>query len=248
MAKASDKSKSPSRGTTRKRKPAAPEPEGETSVAVANGVYQLTTDATANTVSITFTPTGGSASAAVVKSVVAGTTESDLITGLSITMAATLADGTDTITTGNNLFAPVASGQEAASGLSVLSSVKTAGSLLAASSGYNEPGNAANAIALGQLQDLTLTSLSQNTITQYYQGRVAALGARAQQSTSNLDNQSSLLAHIEATRSSVSGVSLDEESANLIRFQRSFQASARVLTTIDSMLELVINRLGLTGR
>ena len=47
--------------------------------------------------------------------------------------------------------------------------------------------------------------------------------------------------------SSVSGVSLDEEMTNLVRFQRGYQASARALTAMDEMIELLITRTGRAG-
>ncbi len=214
----------------------------------ANGVYKLTTNATANTVDITFTPTGGTESAAVTKSVTAATAHTGLITGLTITTGATLTDGVDYLTTGNNLFTPSTSGQDAARSLQVMSSIKQDVNLLAASSAYNEPGNTATAVLLGQLQDLSVTSLGQSTISEFYQASIATLGVRAKQQRSLSENQASLLNHLEASRSSVSGVSLDEETANLIRFQRSFQASARVLTAVDEMLDRLINGMGVVGR
>ncbi len=130
----------------------------------------------------------------------------------------------------------------------MLGAIKSDPNLVAASSGYDEPGNTTTTVALGQLEGLSIAGLGQSSIPQFYQGRIASLGARAQQERGTFDNQTSLLRHIEATRSSVSGVSLDEETANLIRFQRSFQASARVLTTMDELLDQVINRMGLVGR
>jgi flagellar hook-associated protein 1 len=45
----------------------------------------------------------------------------------------------------------------------------------------------------------------------------------------------------------VSGVSLDEEMTNLIRFQRAYQASARAMSTTDEMLDILINRTGRVG-
>ena len=215
------------------------------SVSGANGVYKLTTDATASTVDITFTPTGGTESAAVTKSIAAASAHTGLITGLTITTGATLTDGVDYLTTGNNFFQPSTTGADAAASIRVLSAIKSDPNLVAASGGYDEPGNTAIAVALGQLEGLSIAGLGQSSIPQCYQGRVASLGARAQQERGTFDNQASLLRHIEATRSSVS---LDEETANLIRFQRSFQASARVLTTIDQLLDQVINRMGLVGR
>ena len=45
-----------------------------------------------------------------------------------------------------------------------------------------------------------------------------------------------------------SGVNLDEEMTNLLTYQRGYEAASRVLTTIDSMLDQLINRTGLVGR
>jgi flagellar hook-associated protein 1 FlgK len=64
----------------------------------------------------------------------------------------------------------------------------------------------------------------------------AASNANAEQSASNL-----VLQQLNDQRSSVSGVSLDEEAANLMRYQQAYAASAQVVSTINSMLQTVIN-------
>jgi flagellar hook-associated protein 1 FlgK len=46
---------------------------------------------------------------------------------------------------------------------------------------------------------------------------------------------------------SFSGVNIDEETTNLIKFQHAYQAAARVITTVDDMLDRVINRMGRVG-
>ncbi len=61
------------------------------------------------------------------------------------------------------------------------------------------------------------------------------------------DTAQALLAGIEDRRSSVAGVSMDEEMANMIRFQRGYQASARTMSTLDEMLDVLINRTGRVG-
>jgi len=48
-------------------------------------------------------------------------------------------------------------------------------------------------------------------------------------------------------RQSVSGVSMDEEMAHLVQFQRAYQASARAMSTMDDMLDVLINRTGRVG-
>ena len=59
----------------------------------------------------------------------------------------------------------------------------------------------------------------------------------------NEKNQSKLLEEIDNLRLNVSGVSLDEEMVNLIQFQHSYNASAKVISTIDSLLDVVVNGL-----
>ena len=53
---------------------------------------------------------------------------------------------------------------------------------------------------------------------------------------------------VNEQRESVAGVSLDEESINLIRFQKAYSAAARVMTTLDEALDIIINRMGVVGR
>ena len=52
---------------------------------------------------------------------------------------------------------------------------------------------------------------------------------------------------VENRRQSVSGVSMDEEMSNLVRFQRAYQASSRAMSTMDEMLDVLINRTGRVG-
>ena len=51
-----------------------------------------------------------------------------------------------------------------------------------------------------------------------------------------------------ALQQSQTGVDLDEETANLLTYQHAYQGAARVLTAIDEMLDVLINRTGLVGR
>ena len=70
----------------------------------------------------------------------------------------------------------------------------------------------------------------------------------AQTATSRLTLQSELTAQVDAQRDEVSGVSLDEEMANLVALQQAYEASARFLTTVDEMLNQLINGTGVVGR
>ena len=68
----------------------------------------------------------------------------------------------------------------------------------------------------------------------------AELGTGLSDLNDNLDHQKSIETLLLDQRRAVSSVSIDEEVADLMRFQRSFQASSRVLTTLDKMLEIVV--------
>jgi flagellar hook-associated protein 1 FlgK len=60
-------------------------------------------------------------------------------------------------------------------------------------------------------------------------------------------NAEVLTTAVENRRQSVSGVALDEEMTNLVRFQRAYQASSRAMSTLDEMLDVLINRTGRVG-
>ena len=61
-------------------------------------------------------------------------------------------------------------------------------------------------------------------------------------------SQEVILKNIESRRNSISGVSLDEEMANMVKFQNTYVAAARIISTMDEILEVTVNRLGLVGR
>lgn len=81
------------------------------------------------------------------------------------------------------------------------------------------------------------------TFENFYRDAIARLGVDSQESSRMVANQQSLLAMMERRRESISGVSLDEELANMVQFQLAYQASARLVTTIDDMLDTVVNRM-----
>ena len=56
-----------------------------------------------------------------------------------------------------------------------------------------------------------------------------------------VENQQSVVASLNARLASVSGVSLDEEGANLVRFQNSYNAAAKVITTVQEMYDTLLN-------
>jgi flagellar hook-associated protein 1 FlgK len=74
------------------------------------------------------------------------------------------------------------------------------------------------------------------------------LGTKVQSLRSSQAVQESVVSAADDAVNSDSGVSLDEEMTAIIQFQRAYQASARVITTIDEMLDTLVNRTGAVGR
>ena len=80
-----------------------------------------------------------------------------------------------------------------------------------------------------------------------YQAFVAKVGSHVRESIRQEANAQALTDAVENRRQSVAGVSMDEEMSNLVRFQRAYQASARAMSTMDEMLDVLINRTGRVG-
>jgi flagellar hook-associated protein 1 FlgK len=94
---------------------------------------------------------------------------------------------------------------------------------------------------------LQITNLRGGTADKLYSAFVTKIGGDLKNAQTGESNANVLLSSINDRRQSVSGVSLDEEMTNLVRFQRGYQASARAMSTIDQMLDTLINRTGTVG-
>ncbi|NTW58380.1 MAG: flagellar hook-associated protein FlgK [Nitrospirae bacterium] len=110
----------------------------------------------------------------------------------------------------------------------------------ASSSPLQLPGNNANALLMVQLTDTVQANLGNNTFASYYGSIVSTVGVKKQTAANSLSFDQNLLSALQAKRDSISGVSLDEEAANLIRYQRSYQAAARMITVTDELLQTVL--------
>jgi flagellar hook-associated protein 1 FlgK len=80
-----------------------------------------------------------------------------------------------------------------------------------------------------------------------YNAFIARVGSEVREATRNEANAQALTDAVQDRRESVAGVSLDEEMGNIIRFQRAYQASSRAMSTMDEMLDVLINRTGRVG-
>lgn len=108
-------------------------------------------------------------------------------------------------------------------------------------------GDNGNALKLVALQH-DYTTMGKYTFDDYYRGITAQLGVESQAAQRMYENQSIVLEQLEVQKQQVSGVSLDEEMTNMIKFQHAYNSAARVITAVDEILETIISRMGLVGR
>jgi flagellar hook-associated protein 1 FlgK len=101
------------------------------------------------------------------------------------------------------------------------------------------PGDNANALALAQLRD-TL-AIDGSTFGTFYHTLVTSVGAVSQQASRLADNQQTVLTDLENRREALSGVSLDEEQVNLIRFQQAYNAAANFIRIAEELGRTVLD-------
>ena len=119
---------------------------------------------------------------------------------------------------------------------------------IASAGAIDSPGDSSVAQLIANLRHQSLMSGGTQTMTTFYADQIAGLGLEIQEAESQMANSNLILDSLGTQRESVSGVSLDEEAANLIQSQRAFEAAARLTTALDEMLDKIINGMGLVGR
>jgi flagellar hook-associated protein 1 FlgK len=115
---------------------------------------------------------------------------------------------------------------------------------IAASTIAGTVGNSSNALAIDDLQLSNTMVGGTQTFEQYYGNIVSVLGADVSRAKGLAQANQLMSDHLEAQRQATSGVNIDEEVSNMTAAQHAYQAAARVITTIDSMLDTLINQTG----
>ncbi len=115
-------------------------------------------------------------------------------------------------------------------------------------SGSGEPGDGTVALEIQNLRNERIMINGTTSFNDYYDAMVGNLGVESHEAQAFAENYQILVQQIENAKQSVEGVSLDEEMANMIKFQHAYDAAARVITTMDEALDTVISRMGIVGR
>lgn len=141
--------------------------------------------------------------------------------------------------TGANFFAANPTGGQ----LLQVDPATTATTLHAGSSGDAGANDLALAVAnvRGQAFSTAGGDAVNGTLGGYYSGVVSNFGAQLAGTSAQITDQGLVSTQINSQRDAVSGVSIDEETTNLMQYQRAFQASSRVVSVIDSMFDDVLS-------
>jgi flagellar hook-associated protein 1 FlgK len=108
-------------------------------------------------------------------------------------------------------------------------------------SSTGQPGDNGVVLAMAQLADTPLADLNNQTMSQYYSQAVGSFGSSLQSVNEQLTNSTSVAQMLTTQRASASGVDTDTEMTNLLQFQKAYEASAELISTVNEMLSTVVN-------
>ncbi len=101
-----------------------------------------------------------------------------------------------------------------------------------------------NALRIAQALRHKMTMIGHHkNVDEFYNSLISKLGVESKVATDEVQNQGLILTNLENLRQSVMGVNLDEEMANMVQFQHGYNASAKLISIMDEMLDRIINNL-----
>ncbi|MBI5233831.1 MAG: flagellar hook-associated protein FlgK [Deltaproteobacteria bacterium] len=111
----------------------------------------------------------------------------------------------------------------------------------AASSATTIPGDNTNVLAMAGLRDANVLSNGTATFSAFYTAMVSDIGAATSSSMMTGNAQEAVVKELAAYRESISGVSMEDEAVNLIKYQRAYEAAAKIVSVVDDLLDTVIS-------
>jgi flagellar hook-associated protein 1 FlgK len=143
---------------------------------------------------------------------------------------------------GRNFFAPPAGVAGAAASLALAPALAdNPGWIAAASDAATAVGGNGNALALARLSEDDLAGGGTRTFAEEFASIIADVGRRSADVEHGIEQAELQLAQVQAIREAQTGVSLDEELIDITRFQRAYQAAAKVISIVDELYETVLS-------
>lgn len=110
--------------------------------------------------------------------------------------------------------------------------------------GFAESGDGRAANDIASLRNSPVMIGENKTFDDYFAESVTNVALKGEQAQLNYESQIAIMSDLRAMRDSISGVNIDEELADIIKFQHGYNAAAKFITVVDELLDTVINRLG----
>jgi flagellar hook-associated protein 1 len=146
---------------------------------------------------------------------------------------------------GGNFFTPFAQtipGSNAGAAQSICVALSDGRKIAASSSGAT--GDGKNATLLCNIKDGLLMASSTETVSQFYAGLIYRIGSDEKNAADGVTTQTNIVDHLKNQRAAVSGVNLDEEATNLIKYQKAYQASAKFATVLNTLSDVILSLVG----
>lgn len=122
--------------------------------------------------------------------------------------------------------------------------VSSVAAAFANSKGRAEPGDARAAVELAAIRNTNVMIGTQRTFDDYFADTVTNVGLKGEQAQTQLASQNKIMGDLRDLRDSISGVNIDEELADIIKFQHGYNVAAKFISVQDELLDTLINRLG----
>ena len=100
------------------------------------------------------------------------------------------------------------------------------------------------AVAIAAIRNTPVMVGNTRTFDDYFADAVTNIGLKGEQAERSLETQVTIMTELRGMRDAISGVNVDEELADIIKFQHGYNAAARFIATFNEMLDTVINRMG----
>jgi flagellar hook-associated protein 1 len=142
--------------------------------------------------------------------------------------------------TGINFFKKLNGAGGASAEISLSSAVKDDLSNIATALNVNSPGDNRIAVAVSKLQHERVMAGGTATLEEYFLQTIGRVGLEANKANLDSEQFTGILTQLQSIKERTSGVSVDEETANMVRYQHAYEASAKVMQTADEMFKTVL--------
>ena len=112
------------------------------------------------------------------------------------------------------------------------------------SQGFAEPSDGRAAVEMAAIRNTKIMIGNQRTFDDYFADTITNVGLKGEQAQNQLATQNKIMGDLRDLRDSISGVNIDEELADIIKFQHGYNVAAKFISVQDELLDTLINRLG----